>query len=44
LQFSVRTLVVVTLLVGIGLGIVANRARRQPEAFRAILRVGGTVR
>src|SRR4051794_33754944 len=43
LQFSVRTLVIVTLLLSVGLGIVANRARRQREAVSAISRVGGTV-
>src|SRR5438045_591722 len=43
LQFSVRTLVIVSLLVGVGLGIIANRARRQREAVSAISRVGGTV-
>ncbi len=42
-QFSVRTLVVAMVLVGVGLGIVANRARRQREAVSAISRVGGTV-
>src|SRR5437879_1241885 len=43
LQFSVRTLVIVSLLVGVGLGIIADRARRQWEAVSAISRVGDTV-
>lgn len=42
-QFSVRTLVVAMIVVGIWLGIVTNRARRQREAVSAISQVGGTV-
>lgn len=42
IQFSVRTVVLVTMLLGIGLGLVTNRARRQREAVRAIEGVGGS--
>ncbi|MBI3468975.1 MAG: hypothetical protein HY000_38725 [Planctomycetes bacterium] len=42
-QFSLRTLLIVMLVIGVSLGLLVNRARRQREATSAILKAGGSV-
>lgn len=43
LTFSLRTLFVVLTVLGIWLGVIANRAREQREAVRAIEKAGGFI-